>query len=68
MPTTTRATTPAMARKPRKHSRFAIWRCRVLGWHPQKYREPIEFNGASFKARCTRCGFVGLVDSQGNLY
>jgi hypothetical protein len=52
----------------RTPSRFALWRCRFLGWHPQRYREPIRFDGASFHMRCTRCGFVGLVDSQGNLF
>jgi hypothetical protein len=48
--------------------RFAQWRCRTMGWHPERYREAMSFDGCSAKMRCTRCGFVGLVDSQGNLF
>jgi len=48
--------------------KFALWRCRVLGWHPSRTRVPIRFNGCSDRMRCGRCGFVGLVDSQGNLF
>lgn len=42
--------------------------CVIMGWHPQKTREPISFDGLSMKMKCGRCGFVGLVDSQGNLF
>lgn len=48
--------------------RFALWRCRVLGWHPQRFRSPVRFDGASMHMVCNRCGFEGLVDSQGNLF
>ena len=48
--------------------RFALWRCRKLDWHPQRYRQATGFNGLSMHARCGRCGMVGLVDSQGNLF
>jgi hypothetical protein len=48
--------------------RFALWRCRVLGWHPQRYREAFGFDGCSVHARCRRCGFEGMEDSQGGLF
>ena len=48
--------------------RFALWRCRVLGWHPSRTRVAIRFDGASEHMKCGRCGFVGMVDSQGNLF
>ena len=48
--------------------RFALWRCQTLGWHPQRYREPLYSDGLSAHMRCTRCGFVGMVDSAGNLF
>ena len=41
--------------------RFLCW----LGWHKKEY---IGFDGASIQARCKRCGYIGLVDSQGNLF
>ncbi len=37
----------------------------AIGWHKIEYTG---WDGCSFRARCTRCGFVGLVDSQGNLF
>jgi hypothetical protein len=48
--------------------RFALWRCRVLGWHPQRTRVTVGFDGCSIHARCGRCGFTGMVDSQGGLF
>lgn len=48
--------------------RFALWRCDVLGWHPHRHRTALDFDGASVHARCNRCGFVGMIDSQGNLF
>jgi hypothetical protein len=49
-------------------SRWAKFWCYMMGWHPYRTREPIEFNDWSWRMRCGRCGFVGLVDSQGNLF
>ena len=49
-------------------ARFALWRCQALGWHPQRFRVSLGFDGASEHMRCTRCGFKGMVDSQGNLF
>lgn len=48
--------------------RFALWRCRFLGWHPSRYRQHTGFDGASLHERCLRCGIEGMVDSQGNLF
>jgi hypothetical protein len=34
-------------------------------------REPVSFHGAGIataRYRCARCGFVGLLDSQGGLF
>ena len=42
------------------------WLCRV-GWHRRRY-QVIERDEVNTRARCSRCGFVGLVDSQGNLF
>ena len=47
--------------------KIGLWNCRKLAWHPQRYREALAFTGISH-ARCGRCGFEGLVDSQGNLF
>ncbi len=47
---------------------MGLWACRVLGWHPWRYRAITSFDGASQHARCGRCGFVGMIDSQGNLF
>jgi hypothetical protein len=42
--------------------------CR-FGWHcPARKREYIEFDGASVHARCSWCGYEGMIDSQGNLF
>lgn len=48
--------------KPRRPA--ASWRCR-LGWH-----RPITtgFDGCSIRARCERCGYEGLLDSNGTLF
>ena len=43
------------------------WFCRVLGWHRRPF-VVVGFDGASQRAACLRCGKVGLVDSQGNLF
>jgi len=48
--------------------RFALWRCREMGWHPRRGRVCVSHDGASSHARCARCGYEGLVDSQGNLF
>lgn len=42
------------------------WFCKVMGWH----RAPaeMEFDGASFKGVCPRCGKYVLQDSQGNWF
>jgi hypothetical protein len=49
-------------------NRWQRFWCNVMGWHPLHTREFLSFDGASAKMRCGRCGFVGLVDSQGNLF
>jgi hypothetical protein len=51
-------------------TRFALWRCRFLGWHPWRYRVPLDGHDLDFSdhMRCTRCGFEGMIDSQGNLF
>ncbi|KKN09558.1 hypothetical protein LCGC14_1045480 [marine sediment metagenome] len=36
-----------------------------MGWHK---KEVYGHDGASFKAKCKWCGYIGLVDSQGNLF
>lgn len=41
--------------------RFLCW----MGFHRVSYTG---FDGASFHARCQRCGKTGLIDSQGNLF
>ena len=41
----------------------------LIGWHsPARYWEHIEFDGCSEHCRCPWCGYVGMVDSQGNLF
>ena len=57
-----------MPPEPRTPSRFALWRCRVLGWHPTRTRVPLRVTGINAHMRCGRCGFEGMVDSQGNLF
>jgi len=49
-------------------ARFGLWRCHLLGWHPTRYRTSLYSDGASEHMRCRRCGYVGMVDSQGNLF
>lgn len=47
------------------YKRFA---CRV-GWHsPMSKYEHIEFDGVSAHCRCPWCGYIGMIDSQGNLF
>lgn len=47
------------------YKRFACW----IGWHSHmsKY-EYVGFDGTSARCRCPWCGYVGMVDSQGNLF
>lgn len=45
--------------------RLGLWFCRH-GWHGRY--DVIGWDGCSFRAKCRRCGYVGLVDSQGNLF
>lgn len=52
----------------RRPGRFALWRCRTLGWHPWRYRCVVDFDGVNMHQHCRRCGFTGLADSQGNLF
>lgn len=49
-----------------RRSRISLWFCRVLGWHGMIVGTG--FDGASFHARCTRCGEKGMIDSQGNFF
>jgi hypothetical protein len=47
-------------------SRWHRFLCR-FGWHgPLVYAG--DYVGWNCRMRCTRCGMVGLVDSQGNLF
>lgn len=47
------------------YKKFACW----IGWHsPAKYWEYVKFDGCSEHCRCPWCGYVGMVDSQGNLF
>jgi hypothetical protein len=44
--------------------RFALWRCRVLGWHPQSQCTLVSFSGAGIataRYQCGRCGEVFLL-------
>lgn len=45
--------------------RIGLWFC-AIGWHGKL--ESTGFDGASVHARCERCGYVGMIDSQGNLF
>lgn len=40
--------------------------CRI-GWHSWSY-VTLSFDGCNTHAKCKWCGYVGLVDSQGNLF
>jgi len=42
------------------------WLCDWLGWHSAG--EIIGYDGCSMRVRCRRCGYLGLIDSQGNLF
>ena len=44
--------------------RLGLWFCRI-GWHKPSHTG---WNGSSFRAKCSRCGYEGLIDSQGNLF
>lgn len=46
--------------------RIGLWFCRVMGWH--SYTHFDFFDGCSSHATCKKCGYKGLVDSQGNLF
>lgn len=42
--------------------------CRI-GWHcPMSKYEYLGFDGVSLRCRCPWCGYIGMVDSQGNLF
>lgn len=41
---------------------------RFLCWWGFHNIEIISWDGASFHARCKRCGRLGMIDSQGNLF
>jgi hypothetical protein len=47
--------------------RVGLWFCRVMRWHLRPY-EVAWVDAVNTKAVCLRCGYVGLVDSQGNLF
>jgi len=47
-----------------KIKKFFCW----AKWHSVGGYDIIGFDGCSVKARCRWCGYVGLVDSQGNLF
>ena len=49
-------------------TRWERFKCVTMGWHPIRLREYLGNDGASDHARCRRCGFIGMVDSQGNLF
>jgi hypothetical protein len=42
--------------------------CGWLGWHRPEGRYESWFDGLNVHAACRRCGYVGIVDSQGNLF
>lgn len=43
--------------------------CCKIGWHsPPHLWQPIEFDGNTMHCKCPWCGYVGMVDSQGNLF
>ena len=40
-----------------------------IGWHCHMGDyQPVKFDGASAHCKCKWCGYVGIVDSQGNLF
>ncbi|UOF79893.1 putative translation initiation factor 2 initiation factor [Caudoviricetes sp.] len=45
---------------------FRSFRC-LIGWHERPYTI-IGNDGCSAHARCTACGYTGMVDSQGCLF
>jgi hypothetical protein len=46
--------------------RFMLWCCK-RNWHKHPYRYTTH-DGITWRAICPRCGFEGMVDSQGNLF
>jgi hypothetical protein len=42
--------------------RLACW----IGWH--QIGNVSHFDGVSFHAKCRHCGYVGMVDSNGELF
>jgi hypothetical protein len=48
--------------------RIGLWLCEHLGWHPQRYIVPSGCDGCSIEAICMRCGYEGLLDSNGDLF
>lgn len=40
-----------------------------IGWHsPRHLWEFIEADDVNTKCRCPWCGYIGMIDSQGNLF
>jgi len=42
--------------------------CDWLGWHSPEFAYSSWFDGLNVHATCRRCGYTGLIDSQGNLF
>ena len=53
-------------KKVEMRKRIGLWFCRVIGWHSYPHFD--SFDGCSATATCKKCGYKGLVDSQGNLF
>jgi len=43
-----------------------IWCSCKFGWHT--IGETVGFDGCSIHAKCSKCGYEGMIDSQGNLF
>ena len=47
--------------------RWGLWFCRALGWHLRPFN--ISWvDRVNTRAVCLRCGYEGMLDSQGNLF
>lgn len=47
------------------YKKFACW----IGWHsPARHLKYMEYDGCSVHCQCPWCGYVGMIDSQGNLF
>jgi hypothetical protein len=42
--------------------------CDILGWHRPDPGAETWFDGLNVRASCLRCGYHGMIDSQGNLF